>query len=151
MRQLPLIQRKDKLREVIDKSGLPDVLCGKYVEGRGVDLFKAVCEHNLEGMVAKRKIGMYATVSGWLKIKNPNYTESERRHELFDSFKANTSNRLPAIPKKPPLRAVPVPRKTRRSRRLKHGDWKAFIFEESSHDTFAHGGDGNKSGRAERL
>jgi len=82
LRQLPLIQRKEKLREVIDKSGLPDVLCGKYVEGRGVDLFKAVCEHNLEGMVAKRKTGTYATVSGWLKIKNPNYTQSERRAAL---------------------------------------------------------------------
>jgi bifunctional non-homologous end joining protein LigD len=109
LRQLPLIERKEKLRAVIEKSALPDVLCGKFVEGRGVDLFRAVCEHNLEGVVAKRKSGTYATVSGWLKIKNPNYTQSERRHELFDSF-MNTSTLTP-IPKKPPLRAVPVRRK----------------------------------------
>jgi hypothetical protein len=98
---------------VIEKSKLPDVICGKYVEGRGVDLFNEVVRRNLEGVVAKRKTGTYATVSGWLKIKNPNYTQSERRHELFDSFKAKATNaaKLPPIPKKPPLRAVPLRRK----------------------------------------
>jgi hypothetical protein len=73
------------------------------VEDRGIDLFNAVCQHNLEGVVAKRKNGTEATVSGWLKIKNPKYTQSERRHELFDSFKSKHS-KLPAIPKKPPVR-----------------------------------------------
>jgi bifunctional non-homologous end joining protein LigD len=113
LRQLPLIERKEKLRAVIDRSELPDVICGKYIEGRGVDLYKAVCEQNLEGVVAKRKNGTYSTVSGWLKIKNPNYTQSERRHELFDSFKAKATDtaKLPPIPKKPPLRAVLVGRK----------------------------------------
>jgi bifunctional non-homologous end joining protein LigD len=114
LRQLPLIERKQKLRDVIDKSNLPDVICGKYVEGRGVDLFNEVVRRNLEGVVAKRKTGTYATVSGCLKIKNPNYTQSERRHELFDSFKAKTARGLPDIPKKPPVRAVPL-----RSKRLR--------------------------------
>jgi hypothetical protein len=89
------------------------VLCGKYIEGRGVDLFNEVVRRNLEGVVAKRKNGIYTTVSGWLKVKNPTYTQSERRYELFDSFKTQQAKReLPAIPKKPPLRAAPVPRKT---------------------------------------
>jgi bifunctional non-homologous end joining protein LigD len=57
LRQLPLIERKEKLRALIEKSGLPDVICGKYVEDRGVDLFREVCERNLEGVVAKRKTG----------------------------------------------------------------------------------------------
>jgi bifunctional non-homologous end joining protein LigD len=106
MRQLPLLERKDALKKVIEKSGLPDAVCGKYVEERGIDLFNAVCRNNLEGVVAKRKTGTYATVSGWLKIKNPNYTQSERRFELFDSFKAEQkrARRLPEIPKKPPRR-----------------------------------------------
>jgi bifunctional non-homologous end joining protein LigD len=125
LRQLPLIERKEKLRALIDKSGLPDVICGKYVEGRGVDLYNEVVRRNLEGVVAKRKTGTYATVSGWLKIKNPLYTQSERRHELFDSFKARTARttntaQQPPIPKKPPLRAVPVHRKkTGKSRRAR--------------------------------
>jgi bifunctional non-homologous end joining protein LigD len=117
LRQLPLIERKEKLREVIDKSRLPDVICGKYVEGRGIDLFNEVVRRNLEGVVAKRKSGAYATVSDWLKIKNPLYTQTERRHELFDSFKAKSNGnfQLPPIPKKPPLRAVPLRRKRTRT------------------------------------
>jgi bifunctional non-homologous end joining protein LigD len=49
LRQLPLIERKEKLRLLIETSGLSDVICGKYVEGRGVDLFNEVCHRNLEG------------------------------------------------------------------------------------------------------
>jgi bifunctional non-homologous end joining protein LigD len=126
LRQLPLIERKEKLRQVIEKNALPDVLCGKYIEGRGVDLFNEIVRRNLEGVVAKRKNGIYATVSGWLKGKNPLYTQSERRHELFDSFAAQQRKRelpplpkkpLPPIPKKPPLRAVPV--QSRPARKLR--------------------------------
>src|ERR1700731_1709827 len=99
------MKRKEKLCTLLDKSRVPDVICGKYVEERGVDLFKEVCERNLEGVVAKRKTGTYATVSGWLKIKNPNYTQSERRHELFESFKAKQTKRQPSpTSKKPPVR-----------------------------------------------
>jgi bifunctional non-homologous end joining protein LigD len=112
LRQLPLIERKEKLRVTIEKSALVDVLCGKYVEGRGVDWFNEVVRRNLEGVVAKRKTGMYATFSGWLKIKNPNYTQSERRYELFETFKAKQAP--PPIPKKPPLRAL-QPRRKRRA------------------------------------
>jgi bifunctional non-homologous end joining protein LigD len=105
LRQLPLIERKEKLRAVIEKGQLPDVLCGKFIEERGVDLFNEVTRRNLEGMVAKRKNGIYSTVSGWLKVKNRLYTQSERRYELFESFKQQPKRELPAIPKKPPLRA----------------------------------------------
>jgi bifunctional non-homologous end joining protein LigD len=111
LRQLSLIERKEKLRQIIDKSALPDVLCGKYIEARGVDLFNEVVRRNLEGVVAKRKNGIYTTVSGWLKVKNPLYTQSERRYELFESFKQQQKRELPAIPKKPPLRAVLLQRK----------------------------------------
>jgi hypothetical protein len=77
-----------------------------------VDLFNEVVRRNLEGVVAKRKTGTYATVSDWLKIKNPLYTQSERRHELFDKFKEKAvTAKLPPVPKKPPARAVPVRRK----------------------------------------
>ena len=109
LRQLPLIERKRKLRNLIGKSGLADVICGKYVENRGVDLFREICQRNLEGVVAKRKTGTYSTISGWLKIKNPNYTQSEQRHELFESFKAKSSKRgPPRMRKKPPVRTVTI-------------------------------------------
>jgi hypothetical protein len=95
------------------------VLCGKYIEGRGVDLFNEVVRRNLEGVVAKRKNGIYSTVSGWLKVKNPQYTQSERRYELFDSFKAKqqTKRELPPIPKKPPVRSRPVAKKINLTKR----------------------------------
>ena len=34
LRQLPLIERKQKLRALIEKSHLPDVICGKYIEAQ---------------------------------------------------------------------------------------------------------------------
>src|ERR1700692_1171565 len=102
LRQLPLIERKEKLRALIEKSGLPDVICGKYVEGRGIDLFSEVVRLNLEGVSTKRKKGTNDTVSAWLKIKNPLYTQSEGKQELFDSSKPKQTKRLPPIPKKPP-------------------------------------------------
>ena len=77
-------------------------------------MFNEVVRRNLEGVIAKRKTGTYTTVSDWLKIKNPTYSQTERRHELFESFKTKATNvaKVPPIPKKPPLRAVPVPGKT---------------------------------------
>jgi bifunctional non-homologous end joining protein LigD len=115
LRQLPLIERKRKLRDLVGKSGLADVICGKYVEGRGIDLYNEVCQRNLEGVVAKRKNGTYATVSGWLKIKNPNYTQSERRHELFEGFNRRPRLRvLTPVPKKLPQRALTAARGRKR-------------------------------------
>jgi ATP-dependent DNA ligase len=121
LRQLPLIKRREKLRTLVGNSGLDDVICGKYVEERGIDLFKEVCKRNLEGVVAKRKMGTYSTVSGWLKIKNPHYTQTERRHELFESFKVKQSKRLVPVPKKPPVRTRLVPRAMKAGVGLRHG------------------------------
>jgi ATP-dependent DNA ligase len=36
------------------------------------------------GMVAKRRTSVYAE-HGWLKIKNPKYTQAERRHDMFQA------------------------------------------------------------------
>jgi hypothetical protein len=94
------------LRALIGKSGLPDVICGKFVEGRGIDLFKEVCQRNLEGVVAKRKNGTYATVSGWLKIKNyggtnclipsrPSKRNDSRRFQRSHLYEADPSVREP--------------------------------------------------------
>jgi bifunctional non-homologous end joining protein LigD len=112
LRQLSLLERKAKLRKLIERSRLPDVICAGYIEERGIELFREVSRRNLEGIVAKRKAGTYAAVSGWLKIKNPTYTQSEKRHELFESFKSG--RRLAPVPKKPPLRSLTLKRKVRR-------------------------------------
>jgi ATP-dependent DNA ligase len=49
-------------------------------------LFWEVCERNLEGIVAKRRMSVYAE-HGWLKIKNPNYSQSDGRREMFEAFR----------------------------------------------------------------
>jgi len=38
------------------------------------------CEHDLEGIIAKRKSDPYLPdTASWLKIRNPNYSQWERR------------------------------------------------------------------------
>ena len=44
----------------------------------GQVLFDAVCEHGLEGIVAKRRNGLYRPAHrGWVKVKNPDYWRRE--------------------------------------------------------------------------
>jgi ATP-dependent DNA ligase len=43
-----------------------------------------ICEKNLEGIVAKHRASPYSPSAKWIKIKNPAYPQSERRHELFE-------------------------------------------------------------------
>jgi len=42
------------------------------VSDDGHALYNAVCEHGLEGVVAKRRVGVYRPgYRGWTKVKNP--------------------------------------------------------------------------------
>jgi len=48
----------------------------------GAALFEAVCERELEGIVAKRSDGLYrAGERGWIKIKNRDYWRYELERE----------------------------------------------------------------------
>ena len=43
------------------------------------------CEHDLEGIVAKRKYDPYRpNLASWLKIRNPHYSQWAGREELFE-------------------------------------------------------------------
>jgi bifunctional non-homologous end joining protein LigD len=85
LRQTPLIERKKKLQGLIQRSGLTEIMYSQHVERDGRLLFQEVCERNLEGIVCKRRMGVYAE-HGWLKIKNPHYTQTEGRQEMFEAF-----------------------------------------------------------------
>jgi hypothetical protein len=37
--------------------------------------------------IAKHRDGLYSFPAKWVKIKNPNYTQIEGRHELFESLR----------------------------------------------------------------
>jgi bifunctional non-homologous end joining protein LigD len=66
LRQAPLVERKKKLRRLIEGSNCSEVLFSQHIERNGKLLFEEVRERNLEGMVAKRRMGVYAE-HGWLK------------------------------------------------------------------------------------
>ena len=80
-----LLTRKRRLRRIMPyiESRLRFM---DHIEGRGVDLFGAACERDLEGIVGKWPRGSYSSdgrSTSWVKIKNPSYSQMEGRHELF--------------------------------------------------------------------
>ena len=86
LRQLPLIQRKARLRKLIEKSRCPVILYAQHVEEHGTGLYREICRRDLEGIICKRKRSEYSATAGWLKVMNPNYTQHEGRHEMFTTF-----------------------------------------------------------------
>jgi ATP-dependent DNA ligase len=57
-----------------------------HIEERGEDLFRLACDVDLEGIVAKPKNSPYRFTENqtcWLKLKNPNYSQSLGRDDLF--------------------------------------------------------------------
>ena len=81
LRPRPLLERKSALRSIIPEQ--PSVLLyADRVDQSGIDLFRLVCQRDLEGIVAKRKAGVYG--EGWFKIRNPGYSQYEGRRELFE-------------------------------------------------------------------
>jgi bifunctional non-homologous end joining protein LigD len=86
LRDLPLIQRKQFLREIVPS--VPSrVLFSDHLEHRGRQLFEVSCEHDLEGIVAKWKFGSYlpnSSATTWIKIKNPVYTQAKDRSEQIE-------------------------------------------------------------------
>ena len=77
LRGVRLLERKRVLRGIVP-AGPCLVLYVDHVADRGVDLFQAVCEHDLEGIVAKRADELYTPEeTTWVKIKNPRYSQAD--------------------------------------------------------------------------
>ena len=84
LRKLPLIERKERLKRLIEPGGIGRIFYAQHVEGRGEEFFEVICQRDLEGIVAKRKLSVYKeNGTGWLKIKNHNYSQADGRHELL--------------------------------------------------------------------
>jgi ATP-dependent DNA ligase len=57
-------------------SNCPRLLYAQHVEGAGKELFAEICRRDLEGIVAKRKTGVYREDrQDWLKVKKPTYSQ----------------------------------------------------------------------------
>jgi bifunctional non-homologous end joining protein LigD len=87
LRSVPLIQRKRILQKLIRSSKCSQLLFAQHIEREGSKLFQAICKTDAEGIVAKRKQGVYQAGERWFKIRNRDYSQMPGRHELFDSFK----------------------------------------------------------------
>lgn len=75
LRELPLIDRKRHLCELLRSANCDRILYAQHIESHGKRFFEAICARDLEGIVAKRKTGYKdTTVNRWLKIKNRDYS-----------------------------------------------------------------------------
>jgi bifunctional non-homologous end joining protein LigD len=86
LRGEPLFERKRRLREIMPRIE-SRLLYVDHLEARGLALFRAACERDLEGIVGKWREGRYETdgmSTSWVKIKNPGYTHMVGRRELFE-------------------------------------------------------------------
>jgi len=77
-----------KLRRMIGRfSRTSRLQYADRIEETGTELFRHVCELDLEGIVAKPKHSPYETEparTSWYKIKNRSYSQMVDRHELFE-------------------------------------------------------------------
>ena len=88
LRSLPLIERKRRLHKLVQRSRSHAIIYAQHIEDQGVGFFEETCSRDLEGIVAKRKLGIYKNNGlGWKKIKNPKYSQAEGRHDLFTRVK----------------------------------------------------------------
>lgn len=84
LRQSPLLDRKDRLCALLQSANCAQIIYAQHIETEGKRFFKEICAMDLEGIVAKRKLGIYKdNGNSWLKIKNKSYTQAEGRHELL--------------------------------------------------------------------
>ena len=85
-----LTERKHLLRGVMPTVE-SRVRLVEHVPQRGVDFFEAACRHDLEGVVGKWKDGTYQSGprTSRLKIRNPKYSQWEKRRERLGARRDN--------------------------------------------------------------
>jgi bifunctional non-homologous end joining protein LigD len=92
VRYLPLCDRKLRLRRAVPKTGERLLFCD-HIETHGEQLFRLICEQDLEGIVAKRKGDPYLLEHAtWRKIRNHNYSQWTGREELFERERSSDAD-----------------------------------------------------------
>jgi bifunctional non-homologous end joining protein LigD len=83
----PLLERKSLLRRLVPRH--PKSV--QYVEhvATGTDLFRVICDRDMEGIVAKQASAHYTPeATTCVKIKNRQYSQAVGREDFFDRRKA---------------------------------------------------------------
>jgi bifunctional non-homologous end joining protein LigD len=81
LRSRPLRSRKGVLKRLL--RGRRDLVVMDGIVGEGRRLFQAVCELDLEGIVAKRTTDPYGPNTRWFKVLNRTYSQKVDRAALF--------------------------------------------------------------------
>ena len=83
LRDLPLIERKRRLLQLIGKAQWRAIRFNEHLTGGGPTIFKHVCQMGLEGIVSKRTDAPYRSgpSKAWLKTKNPASAAVRRERE----------------------------------------------------------------------
>jgi bifunctional non-homologous end joining protein LigD len=85
LRQLPLSMRKTNLARLLARR--PDgIFAAPFEQGEiGPDLFRAVCNMGLEGLVSKRRDRPYRSGRSphWIKVKNRSHPAMSRVRDSF--------------------------------------------------------------------
>jgi bifunctional non-homologous end joining protein LigD len=81
VRSLPLKERKALLERIVRRHGMQR---SEPVLGDGKAAFRAVCDLDLEGIVAKRVADTYCPKTKWYKIPNPTYSQKVGRSKSFE-------------------------------------------------------------------
>jgi len=87
LRDLALSGRKALLRKLVPRKAqaVRDV---EHVAS-GTDLFRVICDRDMEGMVAKQANARYTpNATTWVKIKNREYSQAVGRENFFDRWRA---------------------------------------------------------------
>lgn len=76
-RNLPLIDRKKLLREILEQSESEKILFSEHWDESGKSVFESACENHLEGIISKNGDSHYDSGrnKNWLKIKCTNIQE----------------------------------------------------------------------------
>jgi ATP-dependent DNA ligase len=87
LRDRPLLERKSLLRKLVPQH--PNyVLCVEHVAA-GTDLFRVICDRDMEGIVAKQANARYTPeATTWVKIKNREYSQAIGSEDFFDRRRA---------------------------------------------------------------
>jgi bifunctional non-homologous end joining protein LigD len=87
LRDRPLLERKSLLRKLVPRHP-KSVLYVEHV-ATGTDLFRVICERDMEGIVAKQANARYTPeATTWVKIKNREYSHAVGREDFFDRRRA---------------------------------------------------------------
>lgn len=90
LRDLPLIERKEILKQLLEKYQLSIVRYSEYIENQGITFFKMADKYGLEGIMGKKKESPYLSKrsDSWVKIKT-----HKRQEAVIGGFTAPRGSR----------------------------------------------------------